>query len=76
LQRKEFVRAYHPRQVAGRMESAIAWTTAASAVAVIQLVRDGVLPQRGFLKQEEVPLAAFLASRTGSMFSDRPTTGD
>jgi saccharopine dehydrogenase-like NADP-dependent oxidoreductase len=68
LQRKEFVRAYHPRQVAGRMESAIAWTTASSAAAVIQLVSDGALPQRGFLKQEEIPLAAFLATNTGQLF--------
>ena len=69
LQRQEFVRAYRPRQVAARQESAIAWTTAASAVAVIQLVHDGVLPQRGFLKQEETPLDAFLSTRTGSLFA-------
>ena len=68
LQRQEFVRAYRPRQVAARQESAIAWTTAASAVAVIQLVHDGVLPQRGFLKQEEIPLNAFLSTSTGSLF--------
>jgi saccharopine dehydrogenase-like NADP-dependent oxidoreductase len=69
LRRKEFVRAYRPREVAGRAESAIAWTTASSAVAVVQLVHDGVLPQRGFLKQEEIPLAAFLGTPTGSVFS-------
>ncbi len=70
LQRKEFVRAYRPREVAGRLESAIAWTTASSAVAVIQLVSDGVLPQRGFLKQEEIPLGAFLATPTGALFGE------
>jgi saccharopine dehydrogenase-like NADP-dependent oxidoreductase len=68
LQRKEFVRSYRPREIAGRQESAIAWTTAASAVAVIQLVNDGVLPQRGFLKQEQIPLEAFLSTRTGQLF--------
>ena len=68
LQRREFVRAYRPREVAGRLESAIAWTTAASAVAVIQLVSDGVLPQQGFLKQEEIPLDAFLSTNTGQLF--------
>jgi len=73
LQRREFVRAYRPREVAGRLESAIAWTTASSAVAVIQLVSDGVLPQRGFLKQEEIPLGAFLATRTGSLFAQNVT---
>jgi hypothetical protein len=31
-------------------------------------VRDGVLPQRGFLKQEEIPLDAFLKSRNGQLY--------
>jgi saccharopine dehydrogenase-like NADP-dependent oxidoreductase len=69
LQRREFVRGYRPRVVAGREEPAIAWTTAASATAVIRLVRDGVLPARGFLKQESVPLDAFLATPTGALFA-------
>src|SRR5262245_45997382 len=69
LQRREFVRSYRPRQVAGREESAIAWTTASSAVAVIQLVRDGVLTQRGFIKQEQIPLEAFLSTPTGALFA-------
>ena len=50
------------------MGTAIAWTTAASVVAVIQLVRDQVLPQHGFLKQEEIPLEPFLATVTGRLF--------
>lgn len=68
LSRREFVRAYRPRRVAGDVATAIAWTTSASVVAVIQLVRDGVLPQHGFLKQEQVPLDKFLATPTGSLF--------
>jgi saccharopine dehydrogenase-like NADP-dependent oxidoreductase len=69
LQRREFVRAYRPIELAGGMQRAIAWTTAASVVAVIQLVRDQVLPQRGFLKQEEIPLEPFLATVTGRLFA-------
>ncbi|MEO1104278.1 MAG: L-lysine dehydrogenase, partial [Pseudomonadota bacterium] len=69
-QRKEFVRAYHPKDIAGRRRTAIAWTTASSVVAVIELVRDGRLPQSGFLKQEDVPLAAFLATPTGRAYAD------
>ena len=68
LQRREFVRAYRPIELAGGVQTAIAWTTSASAVAVIELVRDGVLPQRGFLKQEEIPLSKFLATATGRLF--------
>ena len=68
LQRREFVRAYRPIELAGGAQTAIAWTTSASVVAVIEMVRDGTLPQRGFLKQEEIPLASFLATTTGRLF--------
>ena len=69
LQRREFVRAYRPVQLAGAMQTAIAWTTSASVVAVIEMVRDGALPQRGFLKQEEIPLDRFMATPTGRLFA-------
>lgn len=72
VNRKEFVRAYRPLDIAGRQRTAIAWTTSASVAAVIEMVRDGKLPSRGFLKQEEIPLEAFLQTRTGRLFG---TTG-
>ncbi|HMB77003.1 MAG TPA: saccharopine dehydrogenase C-terminal domain-containing protein [Kiloniellaceae bacterium] len=68
LQRREFVRAYYPIEVAGVRSTAIAWTTSASVVSVIEMVRDGSLPAKGFLKQEEVPLARFLQTATGRLF--------
>jgi saccharopine dehydrogenase-like NADP-dependent oxidoreductase len=71
LQRKEFVRGYRPIDVAGGRQTAIAWTTSASVVAVIEMVRDGVLPAKGFLKQEDIPLEAFLRTRTGSYFASQ-----
>jgi saccharopine dehydrogenase-like NADP-dependent oxidoreductase len=69
LQRHEFVRAYRPIDIAGAQQTAIAWTTSASVVSVIQMVRDQQLPQRGFLKQEEIPLDKFLATSTGRLFA-------
>ncbi|WP_419911524.1 saccharopine dehydrogenase C-terminal domain-containing protein [Hoeflea sp.] len=68
LSRKEFVRAYRPIEIAGAERTAIAWTTAGSVVAVIEMVRDGLLPNSGFLKQEDIPLAAFLQTRTGAFY--------
>lgn len=68
LARREFVRAYRPLNVAGFVSTAIAWTTSASVVAVIELVRRGVLAQRGFLKQEQVPFEQFLETPTGALF--------
>jgi saccharopine dehydrogenase-like NADP-dependent oxidoreductase len=68
LSREEFVRSYPQMQVAGREWRAISWTTAASLCAVIEMVRDGKLPQQGFLKQEDIPLAAFLATKNGAYY--------
>ena len=68
LQRKEFVRGYRPVKAAGGRQTAIAWTTSASVVAVIEMVRDGALLARGFLKQEDIPLDAFLKTRTGAYY--------
>lgn len=70
LQRREFVRAYYPIEVAGEPWTAIAWTTSASVCAVIEMVRDGALPAAGFIKQEEIPLLPFLKTPTGSLYGD------
>ncbi len=70
LARHEFVRGYRPISIRGKQRTAIAWTTASSVVAIIEMVRDGKLPQSGFLKQEDVPLAAFLATATGSTYAN------
>ncbi|QXC61009.1 saccharopine dehydrogenase NADP-binding domain-containing protein [Aquihabitans sp. G128] len=70
LARRQYVRAWYPREIAGRRWRAISWTTAASACAVIDLVSKGQLRTRGFLRQEEVPFADLLATPTGSLFED------
>jgi saccharopine dehydrogenase-like NADP-dependent oxidoreductase len=71
LRRLEFVRAYYPRFAAGLRSTAIAWTTAGSVTAVMQLVRDGVLPRQGFIKQEDIPFDAFTATTTGELFVEQ-----
>ena len=68
LEREEFYRAYRPRPIDGQEWRAISWTTAASIVAVVEMVANEQLPQTGFLKQEDVPLDAFLTTRTGGWF--------
>jgi saccharopine dehydrogenase (NAD+, L-lysine-forming) len=69
MRREEFVRALLPREVDGIHRTAIAWTTAGSVASVIELVRSGALPQKGFIKQESIPLDAFLATPTGRLFA-------
>jgi saccharopine dehydrogenase-like NADP-dependent oxidoreductase len=70
LGRKEFVRAYYPIEIKGKTRTAIAWTTAASVVAVIEMARSGALPPKGFLKQEVIPLDRFLETRTGRLYAE------
>ncbi|MGB0932157.1 MAG: saccharopine dehydrogenase family protein, partial [Chitinophagales bacterium] len=50
--RNEYYRAFHPIEIDGRYWRAISWTTAASLVAVIEMVANGSLPNKGFIKQE------------------------
>ena len=68
IRRKEYVRAYYPLTIAGKQWRAISWTTAASIVAVIELAATGALPIRGFIKQEDIPLPAFLETKTGQYY--------
>jgi saccharopine dehydrogenase (NAD+, L-lysine-forming) len=71
--REEFVRVYRPRIVAGSERTAIAWTTAAGAVAMVELLAEGSLPASGFVRQEDVSLSAFLATSAGQMLAGEPS---
>lgn len=59
----------YSRAVEGRIVSAIQITTASAIAAVLDLVMTGVLPQSGFIRQESVPLDAFLANRFGKVYA-------
>jgi len=70
--REEFVRVYRPRSVAGETRTTIAWTTAAGAVTMVELLAAGALPDSGFVRQEDVPLEAFLGTSAGQMLAGGP----
>jgi len=55
--------------IAGKMHSAIQITTAGSICAVLDLLAQGRLPSRGFIKQEEIGLADFLGNRFGGYYA-------
>jgi saccharopine dehydrogenase-like NADP-dependent oxidoreductase len=55
--------------IEGRMQSAIQITTAASICAVLDLLADGKVPARGFVKQEEIGLDMFLSNRFGRYYA-------
>jgi len=68
LSRNEFVRSYYPKKIGTRNWRAIAWTTSSSVCAIIELVNNGSLPGRGFLRQESVSLDAFFATENGRRY--------
>ena len=69
LQQETYARKIDSHVLAGQMRSAIQITTASSLCAMLDLLAAGELPQRGFVRQEEVPLAAFLTNRFGRVYA-------
>ena len=69
LQQETYARKIYNHVLAGKMHSAIQITTASSLCAMLDLLAAGELPQQGFVRQEEVPLAAFLANRFGRVYA-------
>ena len=57
------------RPLGGVMRSAIQITTAGGICAVLDLLAEGRLPQRGFVRQEEIALEPFLANRFGRLYA-------
>ena len=55
--------------IGGHPWSAIQITTAAGVCAMLDLMREGKIPRRGFVRQEDVPLAEFLANRFGRHYA-------
>jgi saccharopine dehydrogenase-like NADP-dependent oxidoreductase len=70
LQQDTFARSIYSGVVAGKMRSAIQITTASSLCAMLDLLAQGVLPQRGFVKQEGLALETFLANRFGQVYAE------
>jgi saccharopine dehydrogenase-like NADP-dependent oxidoreductase len=69
MQTKILVAEYDPLIIAGKSRPAILWTTAASIASVVELVHNGDLPQKGFVKQEDIPLPSFLRTMHGKLYA-------
>lgn len=68
LVQEVFARKIFADRTEGAPLSAIQITTASGICAAVDLFREGKLPQRGFIRQEEVELPAFLANRFGRAY--------
>jgi len=63
-----FTRKVFAKKICGAPMSAIQITTAGAVCAELDLFREGVLPKSGFIRQEQVPLQAFLNNRFGQLY--------
>jgi saccharopine dehydrogenase-like NADP-dependent oxidoreductase len=71
MERKEFFQTYFPIEIQGKVWRAISWTTAASLVAIVEMVASGTLPQKGFIKQEMISLSDFYRTNSGSLLQPK-----
>src|SRR5690606_9391361 len=59
--------------VSGEKMSAIQITTAAGITTVLDMLAGGKLPQKGFVRQEEISLSEFLNNRFGRLYDPEVT---
>ncbi|MBL0728513.1 saccharopine dehydrogenase family protein [Piscinibacter sp. HJYY11] len=68
LQQETYARKIYSQVLGGRLRSAIQVTTASSLCAMLDLLAEGHLPASGFVRQEDLSLASFLANRFGRVY--------
>jgi saccharopine dehydrogenase-like NADP-dependent oxidoreductase len=68
LQQETYVNKVYGQTAEGSQRSAIQLTTATGICTMLDLLREGHLPDRGLIRQEQVSLEAFLANRFGCIF--------
>lgn len=72
LVQETYANKVYSEVISGRLYSAIQITTAASICAVLDMLADGKLRDRGFVRQEEISLDSFLANRFGRYYAVQP----
>jgi saccharopine dehydrogenase-like NADP-dependent oxidoreductase len=68
LTQESAARKVYSQTIGGKLMSAIQVTTAAGICAMCDLLVEGKLPNKGFVRQEEATLADFLANRFGRYY--------
>ena len=75
LRERSFINKSVAREIGGEVWSAIQITTAAGVTGVMDLMRQGRLPQRGFVRQEDVTLSDFMDTEFGRLYRPGAVTG-
>lgn len=69
LVQETYAHKIYSREIRGLMRSAIQLTTAAGITGVLDLLATGRIAAHGFVKQEDIPLDAFLGNRFGKIYA-------
>ncbi len=64
----------YARDINGKMQTAIQITTSAGICAMLDMLVDGHLPQKGFVRQEDADFNIFIANRFGSVYATDTTS--
>ncbi len=69
LTQESYAKKVYAHEIGGRLMSAIQITTAAGICAMVDLLVQGKLPKKGFVRQEQADLKSFLANRFGKYYA-------
>ena len=69
LTQESYAKKIYAQEIGGQLMSAIQITTAAGICAMIDMLVDGALPKKGFVRQEQADLKRFLANRFGRYYA-------
>ena len=71
LEQQTYAHKIYAKEIGDKKWSAIQLTTASGICAVLDLLREGKLPQKGFVRQEDVNFEEFIANRFGENYCRR-----
>ncbi|MGH6760676.1 MAG: saccharopine dehydrogenase C-terminal domain-containing protein [Phyllobacterium sp.] len=69
LLQETYANKVYSRRVGSKVRSAIQVTTASGICTVLDMLANGQLPQKGFIRQEDIALDDFLANRFGRAYA-------
>ena len=65
-----YYKVFKPTDINGRWFSAIEYTTAIGMVAMVELFVEGKIPQKGYVKQEDVKWKDVISTKYGSFYKE------
>jgi saccharopine dehydrogenase-like NADP-dependent oxidoreductase len=71
LIQESYANKIYARNMNGHMRSAIQLTTAGGICTVLDMLAQGALPAKGFIRQEDIPLESFLQNRFGRIYAQQ-----